>query len=60
MACIIGAFIGYATSDKDDASGNTFAGAMTGGCVAAGCLARLAIAALSILLILWLFRAIFW
>ncbi len=56
IAVVIGAFIGYAQEGKsEDAVG----GAMAGGCMAAGCIMRIAIAAIGILLVLWLFGALF-
>ena len=56
-AVVIGGLIGFISSDGD--RGEAANGAMAGGCMAASCLARLAIAAIGILLILWLFGAIF-
>lgn len=56
IAVIIGAVWGFLSEGKsEDAVG----GAMAGGCMAVGCLLRLALAALGIILILWLFGAIF-
>jgi len=56
-AVVIGGLLGLISSNGD--SSEAANGAMAGGCMAASCLVRLAIAAIGILLILWLFGAIF-
>ena len=56
IAVAIGAFIGYAQEGRSD---DAVEGAMAGGCMAAGCIMRIAIAAIGILLVLWLFGALF-
>lgn len=56
IAVAISGLFGYLNSENgEDAAG----GAMAGGCMAIGCLGRLAFAALSIIIVLWLFKAIF-
>ena len=57
IAVVIGAIIGFLNSDGE--GGGAAEGAMAGGCLAASCITRIAIAAISILLILWLFGALF-
>lgn len=57
VAAVIGAAIGFFSGkgDGEDAA----QGAMAGGCMAASCLLRLFLAGLSIMLVIWLFSAIF-
>lgn len=56
-AVLIGGIWGFLSSDGS--SSDAVGGAMAGGCMAVGCLVRLVIAALGIIIILWLFGAIF-
>lgn len=56
IAVAFGAFLGFAQNgNSEDALG----GAMAGGCMAAGCLVRIALAAIGIIIVLWLFGALF-
>ena len=58
IAVVIGGIIGALNSDGN--SGESAAsGAMAGGCLAVGCLTRIAIAAIGIIVVLWLFGALF-
>lgn len=57
IACIIGALIGAANGENK--SEDAVTGAMAGGCIAAGCLWRIALTAIGILLVLWIFCALF-
>lgn len=61
IACaIIGALIGFFSSDnRDDAGSNALAGALSGCGIGGSCLLRLLGVALVVLLALWLFGAIF-
>ena len=59
IACVVGAIIGFVSSDGDNAGDDAAGGALAGGCLAVGCLTRLAVAALVILGALWLFGVIF-
>lgn len=57
IAVIVGAIWGWLSSDgKSDGAVN---GGCMGGMAAMGCLFRLAMAAIGIIIILWLFEAIF-
>lgn len=58
-AVVIGGIFGFLSSDSDSKGGDAASGALAGGCMAVGCLGKLAFAALGILLVLWLFGAIF-
>jgi hypothetical protein len=59
IAVVLGALWGFLNSDSNNAGEGAAQGAMAGGCMAAGCLLRLALAAIGILVVLWLFSAIF-
>lgn len=56
IAIGIGAFFGFAESGKSE---DALGGAMAGGCIAASCLGRIALAAIGIIIVLWLFGALF-
>ena len=58
-ACVIGAILGLLGSNGKNSAEDAASGAFAGGCMAVGCLLRLALAAITILLVLWLFNAIF-
>lgn len=57
IAAVVGGLMGFFGSDGDGSEAT--GGAMAGGCLAASCLGRLALTALGIILVLWLFSAIF-
>lgn len=55
-AVVIGGIIGLA---NDDSGEGCLGGALTGGCMASSCLWQILITGISILIVIWLFNAIF-